>query len=127
MKKAVLFFTLLVLFTAYSFWVYSKGSKPSLLLTQHQRLEIRKGKKLFQEYNCVACHQVYGLGGYLGPDLTNAWSDKRRGEAYLRAMLASGGARMPNFHFSPDQIEAILSYLKYVDTTTAQDAQRTAK
>src|SRR5690242_5206489 len=123
MKKAVVFSTLLILFTAYSFWVYSKGTTTGVVWSNVQGQEIKIGKLLFQKYNCIACHQVYGLGGYLGPDLTNAWSDKHRGEAYLRAILVSGGARMPNFHFKPDQVEALLSYLEYVDTTTTKNPQ----
>ena len=35
-----------------------------------------EGKIVFQKYNCISCHQLYGLGGYLGPDLTNVISEK---------------------------------------------------
>lgn len=76
---------------------------------------VRKGKALFQDYNCTACHQIYGLGGYLGPDLTTAWSDKTRGEAYIRAMLRSGGARMPMYNFTDNEIDALAAYLKFAD------------
>ena len=67
----------------------------------------------------MSCHQVYGLGGYLGTDLTKAYSDKRRGEAYMRALLQSGGNRMPDFKFNKNQVDALIAYLKYVDQTAA--------
>jgi nitric oxide reductase subunit C len=73
------------------------------------------GQRIFQDKNCVACHQIYGLGGYMGPDLTNVIST--RGDAYARAFITSGTARMPNFNFSPDEIAALLAYLGFVDQT----------
>jgi nitric oxide reductase subunit C len=124
MRKAVIFLALSGLFSAYTFLVYTKGVATEHLSSMKETVQIKEGKKLFQQYNCIACHQVYGLGGYLGPDLTTAWSDRRRGEAYLRAMLRSGGARMPNFHFTPAQIEALLSYLRHVDTTATTQSSK---
>ena len=124
MRKAMIFLALVVFFLGYTFLVYSKGATPGLTFSKQEKLQIKEGKRLFQQYNCTACHQVYGLGGYLGPDLTIAWSDPRRGEAYLRAMLLSGGARMPNFHFTPAQIDALLSYLRYVDTTATTQSSK---
>lgn len=120
MGRMLIFLALLLVAFGYTSLVYFKGapanSNAAVLLKQDQK-QILEGKKLFQQYNCIACHQIYGLGGYIGPDLTTAWSDKHRGEAYMRAMLLSGGSRMPNFHFTPPQVEALLSYLRYVDTT----------
>lgn len=123
MRKVMIFLALVVVFLGYTFLVYSKGA-PELSFSKQETVQIKEGKRLFQQYNCAACHQVYGLGGYLGPDLTTAWSDPRRGEAYLKAMLLSGGARMPNFHFTPAQIEALLSYLRYVDTTATTQSSK---
>jgi nitric oxide reductase subunit C len=109
--------TLVLLYTGYSVLVYTKGTESNINHSEKVQQQINKGKQLYQQYNCVACHQIYGLGGYLGPDLTTAYSDKRRGEAYLRAILVSGGSRMPNFHLTPVQIDALISYLQYVDAT----------
>jgi nitric oxide reductase subunit C len=77
--------------------------------------EARRGQRLFQEYNCVACHQFYGLGGYMGPDLTNVIS--RYGPAYARAFITTGTARMPNFGLAADEVDALVSYLEFVDST----------
>jgi nitric oxide reductase subunit C len=99
----------------YSFIVYTKATEAAPVISATEQQEIRKGKQLFQEYNCIACHQFYGLGGYLGPDLTKAWSDKNRGEAYIKAMLKSGGARMPKYELSDADINALSAYLKFAD------------
>ena len=77
--------------------------------------DARHGQRLFQEYNCIACHQFYGLGGYMGPDLTNVIS--KRGAAYSTAFITSGTASMPNFGLTPDDVADLVAYLSYVDRT----------
>ena len=79
----------------------------------------RHGQELFQEYNCIACHQFYGLGGHMGPDLTNAMSYRGEGvgEAIARAFLINGGNGMPNFELNENAINALVAYLKFVDKT----------
>lgn len=79
------------------------------------------GQRVYQEYNCVACHQFYGLGGYMGPDLTNVISN--RGEAYSRAFITTGTAAMPNFGLSKPQIDGLLAYLAFVDKTGTYPAE----
>lgn len=108
---------LLSLYFLYSFVVYTDGTENAVSLPDPQQAQINKGKTLFQQHNCTACHQIYGLGGYLGPELTNAYSDPRRGELYMRSFLQAGGQRMPKFGFRPDEIDALISYLRYVDST----------
>ncbi len=78
-----------------------------------------KGKLLWQQYNCNSCHQVYGLGGYLGPDLTNVYSKK--GTGYITAFLKNGTATMPNFHLNQEKINSLLAYLKDVDASGKSD------
>jgi len=77
------------------------------------------GKLLWQKYNCTACHQVYGLGGFLGPDLTNTYS--LRGPLYIKAFLQSGTVTMPNFHFNEKELNALLAYLQNMDASGKAD------
>ncbi len=76
-----------------------------------------EGEVIWQENNCTACHQLYGLGGYLGPDLTNIISDPRKGPAYAKAFFNSGVKSMPLFNFSDDEKESLVQFLKHVDRT----------
>jgi len=101
----------------YSAIVYTNGTRVLLPYTPENKIMIMRGKRIFQEKNCIACHQLYGLGGYLGPELTTAWSDKHRGPEYMRAILRSGGSRMPDFGFTDKEINSLLYYLRYVDST----------
>ena len=77
MKKIWIFLTLFFAFATYSSWIYTGATDYGTVMTTRQQL----GKKIYQEYNCQSCHQIFGLGGYLGPELTTAISDKTRGEA----------------------------------------------
>lgn len=77
--------------------------------------EVRQGWDLWQNKNCQACHQLYGLGGYMGPDLTNAVSTIGKGT--IEALLKSGTSRMPDFHLKQEEIDRIYSFLEWVDKT----------
>ncbi len=100
-------------FMPYSVYVYTQGTTVSRINAMTE--EARYGQQLFQEFNCIACHQLYGLGVYMGTDLTNVISS--RGPAYARAFLVSGTQRMPNFDLNETELDAIVAYLEFVDTT----------
>jgi len=76
------------------------------------------GKWLWQKNDCNDCHTILGIGGYYAPDVTKSYSI--RGEAWLKAFLKDPAQmypntrQMPNFHFSDDQVGAIVAYLKWV-------------
>lgn len=114
-RKTTVFIVLFLGYTAYSGWVYTYGTqqRKSVRFTNQQFA----GKALWQKNNCTACHQLYGLGGYLGPDLTTIISDNKRGKLYATAFLKTGGTTMPGFHFNNKEIDALISYLAYVDAS----------
>lgn len=105
--------TLCVAFVVYSATVYTSGTAATL--GDPMSDAARHGQQVFQDKNCIACHQFYGLGGYMGPDLTNVIST--RGEAYSRAFIVAGTARMPNFELTDDEVSAVVAYLGFVDQT----------
>lgn len=117
MTKLAIFIFLFAAYSAYSIAVYTSGTSQAVIFSAAAQQQIDKGKKIFQQNNCISCHQLYGLGGYLGPELTTAWSDNNRGEAYIKAFLKNGGPRMPQFHFTNEEINSLASYLQYVDST----------
>lgn len=79
--------------------------------------EAIEGKLLFQKHNCIACHQIYGLGGYRGPDLTTSISNPAKGESYCRSILIGGTATMPQYKLSEAEVNNLIAYLKYIDQT----------
>ena len=115
-SKRLLFFSLVITFLCYTVFVDTIGTsqdKGKDLLSE----KAKSGKLLYQQYNCTACHQIYGLGGYLGPDLTNLVSNTDKGPIYAKAILKNGTLRMPNFHLNESEVEDLLAYLIYIDGT----------
>src|SRR5499427_5423698 len=72
-----------------------------------------QGRNLFNQ-SCMVCHvklQITSPAKY-GPDLSK---DALSGEAaVMRDVISNGTPNMPGFkyHFDPDQIDAIVAYLK---------------
>lgn len=81
-----------------------------------------QGRVLWHRNNCQVCHQIYGFGGFLGPDLTNA--GPRLTRARLDEVLTVGNAQMPAFHFDSASIDAIEAYLLELDQTGVGVARR---
>lgn len=105
---------LLLVFSIYNYIIYNTEG---YVAVENLSPVAVKGQQLFQSNQCWSCHQLYGLGGYLGPDLTNVYSDKRKGPLYIKAFLNSGVKSMPQFHFSEGEKDALVEYLKQVDET----------
>lgn len=103
---------LITVFSLYNFTIYTnENSKYTTVLSK----KAMDGQTLWQQNNCSSCHQLYGLGGYLGPDLTNVFSAKEKGPDYINAYLNSGIKTMPQFNFSEKEKEALVIFLKEVD------------
>ena len=113
-KNSLIISILLVVFCGYNLLIYTSNNNDA---TVKLSVEAVLGQQLWQENNCWSCHQVYGLGGYLGPDLTNVFSAPNKGANYIKAFLNSGVKSMPKFNFLESEKDAIVTYLKYIDST----------
>jgi len=101
---------LVLVFVIYNVIVYTSGTENDASKMNNEALA---GQQLYQKNNCTACHQLYGLGGYLGPDLTNIISNK--GAEYAKAFFNSGVKVMPKFNFSEEEKNQLVEFLKAVD------------
>lgn len=82
-----------------------------------------QGRRIWLDNNCQACHQIYGFGGFLGPDLTNAAS--RISRERLETVLTVGAGQMPAWGFSVEEIDALEAFLRALDRTGVGQARRT--
>ncbi len=76
---------------------------------------VHAGIHLWQRHNCQGCHQLYGLGGYMGPDLTNvhgAW-----GPEYIAHFIRNGSLRMPAYALGVEEVEALVAFLAWIDAS----------
>lgn len=112
-NNRVIFGTLLISFVFYSAYVYTAGTVAPHV--PRKDAAVIRGQQAFQDYNCIACHQFYGLGGYMGPDLTNVIS--KRGAAYARVFIANGTTVMPNLGLTEQETDDVVAYLGFVDST----------
>ena len=100
-------------FIAYTAFVY-KAEVPAGV-TAAPAEQVAHGKMLWQKHNCSSCHQIYGLGGYLGPDVTNVLSAKGKGREYAYAIMKTGTLVMPDFKLKDQELEALLAFLEHTD------------
>lgn len=107
---------LITSFFVYSIVIYTIGTRVDKG-EEYITPKVKQGKLLFQKKNCIACHQIYGLGGYMGPDLTNIISAPGKGPLFVKAFLMVGSERMPNYHFTEVEIEELIAFLTYADKT----------
>ncbi|HRZ73583.1 MAG TPA: cytochrome c [Flavobacterium sp.] len=112
-----IFITLSVLFLIYSFTIYLKPLREK----DHQKIAYQKqsasGKDVWQKHNCHTCHQLYGLGGYLGPDLTNVTAKPGYSDVFLKAIISNGISQMPAFDLTNREMEDLLVFLKAMNET----------
>jgi len=74
----------------------------------------RRGLSIWRGNNCQSCHQLYGFGGFLGPDLTNRVTDRTPDDEF-RAILSDGARQMPAFELADEQQEAVIAFLRAVN------------
>ena len=77
--------------------------------------ELTEGRHLFETEGCRGCHKLNGVGGSIGPDLTEEGASHRSPEwleqHFLNPSKVSEGSAMPNFHFTREQALALTYYM----------------
>jgi ubiquinol-cytochrome c reductase cytochrome b subunit len=73
-----------------------------------------EGAMVYQQYGCVNCHQVNGVGMKVGPAL-NGLAGRRSPEwveeHFANPQKLSPGSMMPPFKFTPHELDRITTYL----------------
>ncbi len=111
----LVFIVVVAFYFFYSITIYTKAANKGSELNLSEIAQ--HGQTVFQENNCISCHQIYGLGGYMGPDLTNIISAKGKGAPFAKALIKGGSLKMPNFKLPDSDIDALIEYLTYIDST----------
>lgn len=109
-----IFLFLIGVFSIYNYFLYTSNSNYYTVKLSKKAVH---GEELWLKNNCNSCHQIYGLGGYLGPDLTNVYSKEGKGEKYIKSIVNSGINSMPKFNFSEEEKNSLVQFLKEIDQT----------
>lgn len=117
---AVFFGVLCFLFLVFSLTIYLKPLKETKI-GKIQVEKATKGRLIWQKYNCQSCHQLYGLGGYLGPDLTNTYRKINGSQEVLHYFLTSGNKQMPSFQLTSEEEQLLLDFLKFTNESGSAD------
>jgi nitric oxide reductase subunit C len=110
--RQILIFSLVFIFFAQTCFVYTDPAGRSMPPLSEKA---RQGQKIWLRKNCQSCHQIFGFGGFLGPDLTNAAS--RIGKERLKQILSVGSGQMPAFHLDAQQRENMHQFLLEINQT----------
>lgn len=87
--------------------------------------EVVRGKHLWETRNCVGCHTILGEGAYFAPELGNVY--KRRGPDFIKTWIkvqptgVPGRRQMPQFHFSEQQLDDIVAFLKWTSEINTEN------
>jgi nitric oxide reductase subunit C len=109
-SKKILMTALVASFGVQSWLVYTDTPAESPLSEQALH-----GRQLWHQHNCQSCHQFYGFGGFLGPDLTNA--SPQLADARLSLVLTKGANAMPAYNMTPDEVAAMHAFLDAMHAT----------
>jgi mono/diheme cytochrome c family protein len=71
-----------------------------------------RGAEIFANNSCAHCHGAAGIGGDIGPDLSNV--GKRMNKAAIARQIHDGGQGMPPFgdQLTAMQIDDLVAYLR---------------
>lgn len=121
-KPIHIFSMLCIAFLIFSFSIYLRP----LNVRDFQgvdKMKAAEGRLVWQKYNCQSCHQLYGLGGYLGPDLTNEYSKFAGSSDVLKAFFKGGFKQMPTYNLSKKEADLLIEFLKVTDASGNGDPQ----
>ncbi|MCA9549261.1 MAG: c-type cytochrome [Myxococcales bacterium] len=78
----------------------------------------KRGKRLWDENNCMGCHTLLGEGGYYAPELTKVV--ERRGAAWIDLFLQDpqqmfpGQRKMVKYDFTAEERRDVIAFLTWI-------------
>lgn len=118
-RPIVVFSFMCLLYAGYTLSIYTTDERP--VGQAYSASQAADGKLVWQKYNCQSCHQLYGLGGYLGPDLSHVYTRFKGNGSALNGMLASGNRRMPAYKLDAAEAGSLLMFLHAMDASGSAD------
>jgi mono/diheme cytochrome c family protein len=91
-----------------------------------ESLLVQKGRQVYREVNCSYCHSINGVGGAIGPDLSEIGG--KLNEEQLTVYLQNPDAMVsdtlhPKLLFTSDELDALVAYLLTLGAPVNYSAQ----
>lgn len=107
-----------IILSALSFGGFTLLSWQSAQLPYHMPENAIQGKQVWQTYNCIACHTVFGNGGYNGDDLTHIVS--KRSSQELIDFFTNPPVMRPNYErlhrkVTLHEAQNLVQYFNFLD------------
>jgi ubiquinol-cytochrome c reductase cytochrome b subunit len=93
---------------------------------------VARGKVLFAQQHCMACHRIHGEGGMVGPDLSYVADQRPDRQWHLRhfrdPQSVSPGSIMPAFTLEEKNLNDLTSYMLSLKSgTSTSQGNRSAR
>ncbi len=81
--------------------------------------DVKLGKQLWDENNCMGCHTLMGEGAYYAPELTRVY--ERKGPEYIRAVLnapngwAPRGRQMVKYELTEEEVNGLIAFFEWMN------------
>ena len=98
--------------------IYSFSKEQDQTYDENITEAVVRGKKIWEQNNCMGCHTILGEGGYYAPELTKVID--RRGKNYIKAALMSKqpwqphGRKMVAYGFSDQEAEDVVAFFEWI-------------
>lgn len=73
-------------------------------------VEAQMGYLVWQKNKCFACHKIYGLGGFIAPDLTSI--TQRLDQKTFEHIIKKGTRNMPRYSLTKKEINHLYSFFE---------------
>lgn len=85
---------------------------------------VERGKKIWEDNNCMGCHTLFGEGAYYAPELTKVV--ERRGKPWMKLFLKDpqkmfpGERKMVQYGFTDAQMDDIIAFFEWCGNVNLQ-------
>lgn len=108
-----------ILISLSSFALFAWVVKSSWALDAPMSEEAVAGKEVWQRYNCVSCHTLFGNGGYVGGDLTQIMakrSPEQLSDFFSNPPVIPPHQKETHVALTEKETQAMTAYFDYLNT-----------
>ena len=86
--------------------------------------DVDAGKMVWQKYDCIGCHTIFGNGSYFAPDMTKVFD--RKPKSYIKKFLmdpkaVKADAAMPTLGVTSDEADKMIVFLEWISKVDTND------